>query len=194
MPLVRFERSNLRSQPWKNGGGVTHEVLCLPEGSSADHFDWRVSIAHIARSGPFSVFAGVDRVITLLEGGGVHLRSADGAIDHRLATPLEPFAFPGEAAVQAELLGADCHDFNVMTRRDACTACVEVLREATVLPHCRQGLLLVVRGAWSVQGVEDERLRADEGLWWHGPGRSWQVRPDRPESAMLSVSIAENQA
>ena len=93
MPLIRFHRSALPAQPWKNGGGVTREVLCLPEGSGFERFDWRVSIAHIASSGPFSSFPGVDRVITLLEGAGVHLRSADGAIDHRLDTPLAPFAF-----------------------------------------------------------------------------------------------------
>jgi environmental stress-induced protein Ves len=193
MPLVRFDRSTLPAQPWKNGGGVTREVLCLPQGSGLEQFDWRVSIAHIARSGPFSAYPGIDRVIALLEGGGVYLRSADGAIDHRLDTPLEPFAFRGEAEVQAELLGADCHDFNVMTRRAACSARVQVLREASLLPHCRQGLLLVAQGAWTVQGVEDLRLRPGEGLWWHGSGRSWQVRPDHPESAMLSVSIKENQ-
>jgi uncharacterized protein len=189
MPLIRFDRSALQAQPWKNGGGVTREVLCLPEGSGFAQFDWRVSIAQIERSGPFSVFAGVDRVITLLEGGGVHLRSADGAIDHQLDTPLAPFAFPGEAEVQADLLGADCHDFNVMTRRETCTARVQVLRQATLLPHCWQGLLLVARGAWTVQGVEDVRLGDGEGLWWHGSGRSWQASPHCAASAMIAVAI-----
>jgi uncharacterized protein len=189
MPLVRFNRASLPAQPWKNGGGVTREVLCLPEGSGFEQFTWRVSIAHIERSGPFSAFPGIDRVITLLEGGGVHLRSPDGAIDHRLDKPLKPFAFAGEAEVQADLLAEDCHDFNVMTRRDSCIARVEVLREPTLMSHCRQGLLLAVLGRWSVEGVEALRLDADEGLWWHGPGRSWQLRPQHPESAMLAVAI-----
>jgi len=189
MPLTRFHRSALPAQPWKNGGGVTREVLCLPEGSGFERFGWRVSIAHIARSGPFSAFPGVDRVITLLEGGGVRLRSADGAIDHRVATPLAPFAFPGEAQVYGELLGADCDDFNVMTRREACSAQVQVLRAAAVLPACAQGLLLAVRGGWSVQGEEALRLDADEGLWWHGSARSWRIVPAGPDSALLAVSI-----
>lgn len=189
MPLVRFHRSTLPAQPWKNGGGVTREVLCLPAGSGFERFDWRVSIAHIARSGPFSAFPGIDRVITLLEGGGVHLRSPDGAIDHRLATPLAPFAFAGEAQVHGELLGADCHDFNVMTRRAACSAQVQVLRAASRLPACGQGLLLAVRGGWSLQGEEALRLEADEGLWWHASARSWHLTPASADSALLAVSI-----
>ncbi|HET8744571.1 MAG TPA: HutD family protein [Ramlibacter sp.] len=190
MPLIRFHRSALPAQPWKNGGGVTREVLCLPEGSGFERFDWRVSIAHIASSGPFSAFPGVDRVITLLEGGGVHLRSADGAIDHRLDTPLAPFAFPGEASVHGELLGTDCHDFNVMTRRAACSARVQVLREPGALPACAQGLLMAVGGGWRAnEGGEVLQLQADEGLWWHGSDRSWHLVPDSAQSALLAVSI-----
>jgi environmental stress-induced protein Ves len=83
--------------PWKNGGGVTREIVCQPPGAGMDSFDWRVSIAHIASDGPFSAFPGIDRVITLLKGGGVHLSSADGQVNHRLGTPLAPFAFAGEA-------------------------------------------------------------------------------------------------
>ena len=98
--------------PWKNGGGVTREIVCLPPGAGMNDFDWRVSIAHIASDGPFSAFPGIDRVITLLSGGGVHLLGDDGQVDHPLDTPLAPFAFAGEAAIHAHLLAGDCHDFN----------------------------------------------------------------------------------
>ena len=37
-----------------------------------------------------------DRTIMLLAGDGVHLRSADGTLDHRLATLHRPFAFSGD--------------------------------------------------------------------------------------------------
>ena len=106
MPVHRFDRTSLIATPWKNGGGVTREIVCQPPGAGMDSFDWRVSIAHIASDGPFSAFAGVDRVITLLEGAGVRLRSTDGAFDHTLNTPLRPFAFAGEAPVVGTLLSA----------------------------------------------------------------------------------------
>ena len=103
--LHRFQRADLVATPWKNGGGVTREILSWPPGSTVANFDWRVSIAHIASSGPFSAFPGVDRVITLLEGAGVDLRSSGGAINHSLDHPLVPFAFAGEAPIDARLLG-----------------------------------------------------------------------------------------
>ena len=81
MPIHRFTREALTATPWKNGGGVTREIVCQPPGAGMDAFDWRVSIAHIASDGPFSAFAGVDRIITLLEGAGVRLHSTDGASD-----------------------------------------------------------------------------------------------------------------
>ena len=103
--LERFAIDQLASAPWKNGGGSTREIACWPPGAGFDDFDWRVSIATIAASGPFSTFAGVDRTIVLLEGDGVRLRSADGAIDHRLDTPLAPFAFGGDEPIDCTLLG-----------------------------------------------------------------------------------------
>ncbi len=66
MPWHRFDRATLPATPWKNGGGVTREIVCQPPGAGLAAFDWRVSIATIASDGPFSLFAGIDRVITLL--------------------------------------------------------------------------------------------------------------------------------
>ncbi|TRZ66771.1 MAG: hypothetical protein D4R98_05460 [Comamonadaceae bacterium] len=43
-------------------------------GSGISDFDWRVSIAYIASNGPFSAFPRVDRIITLLSGGGIAIK------------------------------------------------------------------------------------------------------------------------
>ncbi len=123
----RFTLADLSPTPWKNGGGSTREIVCWPPGAGMDTFDWRVSLATIAQSGPFSVFAGVDRVILLLDGDGVHLQSA-GGIDHRLDEALQPFAFSGDETLDCTLLGGPSQDFNVMTRRSTLRAEVKVLR------------------------------------------------------------------
>ena len=70
-----------------------------------DSFGWRISVATIAQAGPFSAFAGVDRQITLLDGDGVHLHSADGQINHALDQRWQPFAFSGDVALVCTLLG-----------------------------------------------------------------------------------------
>jgi environmental stress-induced protein Ves len=185
MPIHRFDRSTLAATPWKNGGGVTREIVCQPPAAGMDSFDWRVSIAHIESNGPFSAFAGVDRVITLLEGAGVRLHSSDGAFDHRLDMPLAPFAFAGEAPVTGTLLDGDCHDFNVMTRRAACRASVTVCRGATTLA-APAGLLLAVHGSWR---AETDTLSPGQGLWWRHGALSWSLAPASADAALLAVSI-----
>jgi environmental stress-induced protein Ves len=189
MPWHRFERATLPATPWKNGGGVTREIVCQPPGTGLDAFDWRVSIATIASDGPFSAFPGVDRVITLLEGGGVHLSGDADGIDHRLDMPLQPYAFAGEARIHARLLAGDCDDFNVMTRRASCQASVIALREATAL-SAPQGLLLALKGHWRAQAEVDatQALSAQQGLWWDRQA-AWHLSPQTADATLLAVTI-----
>lgn len=104
--------------PWKNGGGVTREVAASPPGAGMEAFDWRISIADVAASGPFSAFPGIDRILTVIEGSGLSL-----SIDGRAAVVLEvgspPLAFPGEARCEAGLRNGPVRDLNVMVRRGA---------------------------------------------------------------------------
>lgn len=194
MPWYRFDRATLPTMPWMNGGGVTREIACWPPGAGFDTFDWRMSIATIASDGPFSVFAGTDRVITLLEGGGVHLATGDGAIDHRLDTSWAPFAFPGEATIHGRLLAGECADLNVMTRRTVCRAEVRALRQSSQV-SAPDGLLLAVQGVWSVQaeGHEVQALPVQMGLWWHHDAQAeaitWHLHPRTPDAVLLTVTI-----
>jgi environmental stress-induced protein Ves len=64
--LKVFRASDYAVVPWKNGGGVTHDVLLLPEGATQEDFDIRLSLAPIVTEGLFSSFPGIDRHITRL--------------------------------------------------------------------------------------------------------------------------------
>lgn len=112
-----------RSNPWKNGGGTTAEVLSAPEGTSLSDFAWRVSIADVTHDGPFSEFKGVDRIIMVVEGAGMVL-SADG-VEHSLE-PMRPFNFSGDVATMARLIDGPTRDINIMTRRNLTTAVLAV--------------------------------------------------------------------
>jgi environmental stress-induced protein Ves len=101
--------------PWKNGGGVTRDVIVSPAGATMDDFDWRVSIAEIASSGPFSRFPGIDRKLAVLE-GSVAL-SVEGAAPVVLDPHAAALDFHGESAIQADLVDGPSMDLNVMTRR-----------------------------------------------------------------------------
>lgn len=190
MPLHRFDRTTLPATPWKNGGGVTREIACMPAGAGLEDFDWRISIAHVASDGPFSAYPGVDRVIALLEGAGMRLSTPDGAIDHCLRERLVPWAFAGEAAIRSELLGGDCDDFNVMTRRARCRARVEALRASQALPEARAGVLLASGGCVQLDSRDGRsvRLPPGHGLWWHDEPMAWQIHFE-PGAALLAATL-----
>lgn len=184
--VQRFSRATLPVTPWKNGGGTTQEIVSWPRDVGLDSFGWRVSIATIAASGPFSVFAGIDRVITLLEGDGVRLFTHDARIDHPLDVPLQPFAFSGDEAIDCTLAGGTSTDFNVMTRRGQWRADVRMLGSATAIEAAPHGVLLALRGAWQVNG---QQLLAGEGLHWADASHAWQALPESPDARLMAVRI-----
>ena len=71
--------SGHKRMPWKNGKGETIEIAVFPEGASVDTFDWRISMAPVASNGPFSVFPGIDRTLSILTGDGMMLSVEDMA-------------------------------------------------------------------------------------------------------------------
>jgi len=112
MQIIRF--AELKAEPWRNGGGVTREVA--RHGGDDGGWDWRVSIADVAKAGDFSAYPGMERVLTVIEGDLI-LLTVDGA-----EQPLEkyrPFRFDGGAATAAKLPTGDIRDLNVITRTTA---------------------------------------------------------------------------
>jgi environmental stress-induced protein Ves len=104
-------------QPWRNGGGVTRELLAWP---SADDWQLRISVAEIARDGAFSAFPGIDRWFAVVEGQGVVLRIAERRTTLDLDS--QPLPFDGADYAYAELQGGATRDLNLMARRDAGSA------------------------------------------------------------------------
>ena len=107
---------NYRRMKWRNGGGETAEIAVSPDDAGLDDFDWRVSMARVESDGPFSLFPGVDRTLSILEGEGVVLDIA-GRLPVRLTGVSEPYGFPADVAVHAGLVAGPVTDLNVMTRR-----------------------------------------------------------------------------
>lgn len=104
------------AQPWRNGGGLTRELLAWPSTS-----DWqlRVSVARIDRDGVFSPFAGMRRWFAVLHGAGVRLALPQGEVT---LTPADaPLAFDGEGAPMCHLLEGPTEDLNLMAPRHAGT-------------------------------------------------------------------------
>lgn len=102
--------------PWRNGAGTTTVVAEGPpaEGGPATEPAWRISIATIDRSAPFSEFAGVDRLLMPLSSAGLDL-VIDGRRVRGEAFDVLPFA--GESAVEAVDVRGTGLDLNLMTWR-----------------------------------------------------------------------------
>ncbi|TWI37162.1 HutD family protein [Paracoccus sulfuroxidans] len=109
-----YRASDRSFTPWKNGGGQTAEILALPKGAALDGFDIRLSTAVVASDGPFSSFTGINRVLTVLEGGPMLLTIEGRELE--LTDASAPFAFSGALPCAARLAGPQVLDFNVMTR------------------------------------------------------------------------------
>jgi len=154
--ITRFAYADLAVSRWRNGGGETRELIGYPPGAAS--FEWRASIASLAQDGPFSTFPGIDRIITLLHGDAVILTGP--GVQHRL-TPLQPWAFAGELALDARLEGGISEDFNIMTRRGKWQATVEVVTDAVSSPH---GVAWVLAGQWQL--ADGERLEVQHGIGW----------------------------
>ncbi|MFJ2088583.1 HutD family protein [Streptomyces sp. NPDC087901] len=127
--------------PWRNGGGTTREIVASP-GAPTDGFDWRVSLADVAADGPFSVFPGVDRTLTVVEGAGMDLMV--GGEHHIVDEPYWPHDFPGDLETDGRLLAGPVVNLNVMYRRDRARAETAVVRGTLRLMAPEGGAVLAV--------------------------------------------------
>jgi environmental stress-induced protein Ves len=139
MQIIR--KSSFTAVPWKNGGGITHEAIRVPATGSA--FRWRVSVAQIDVSGPFSNFAGYHRRMVLLRGNGVRL-TFDGSRQKDLRAVGDQAEFAGAVATSCELLDGPCTDLNLMVSDSVAgfSAGAESLREARALQSTQETLLI----------------------------------------------------
>jgi environmental stress-induced protein Ves len=142
--------SRYRRMPWKNGGGETVEIAISPAGSALSSFDWRISMATVATDGPFSIFPGIDRTLSILDGEGMSL-GIGGSAPVALTQTSAPLAFPADVPVSATLTSGPITDLNVMTRRGGTGHQVERLvvngeikfsgAAGTLLVFCHRGTL-----------------------------------------------------
>lgn len=108
MKIIR--RSEFKSVPWKNRGGMTHEIA---KEDGEQNILWRLSIAEVEQDGPFSLFAGLRRSLTVITGNGMDLCDAVGNVAHA-APLLQPITFSGNEVLKGVLRNGPCQDFNLI--------------------------------------------------------------------------------
>lgn len=107
----------LASEPWANGAGRT-KVIHAQTDVHSNALLWRISLAEITRTAPFSRFPGLDRVFTLATGGPLSLFVGD---TKHLLTLGQKLTFAGESPAEADLQASGSQlALNLMTRRISC--------------------------------------------------------------------------
>lgn len=125
--------SEFRAQPWKNGGGITHEIARWPD---VDDYDVRISIADDRTAGPFSRFPGYRRWSFLAAAAPIALDVA-GAV--RSLTALgDALEIDGDVAIRCSLPAGPTRLFNILVRHGVAAQigrgpCAEPVRFAFAL-------------------------------------------------------------
>lgn len=183
-----IKASEFKAMPWKNGAGLTTEMVIEPEGATLESgFLWRLSMADVRMDGPFSVFPDCERTLILLKGKGMQL-DFNGHGRKRLDTPLEPFRFGGEWHATGELIDGPCRDFNVIARKEVRHNLAvlrpeprSVLAEApTQLLYCLHGKARVTPPGQCLNHHDLLRLE-DAGVL--------EISAEAPETIVIAVSI-----
>ena len=173
---VRIALADAAPQPWRNGGGVTRELLAWP---SAAAWRVRISVADISAPGPFSSFrrAALVRRARRRRRGACRswpaIAARPGAIRHWSSTvPRRP---------DAALLGGPTRDLNLMLRGGARGRMERA--EHGVAWSAPRALARVLRGGPALAGApETRRSHCLAHTLLHGSARGPQrLLADGPE-------------
>ena len=179
MNLVRCDA--VEPQPWRNGGGLTRELLAWP---APDEWKLRISVADIRADGPFSAFPGVDRWFAVLEGNGVRLGLPEGRRSVEIAD--DPLAFRGESAPACELLDGATRDLNLMLRRNAGRGAMQRARSGGdfAVPARFRALFTVDALTLQIDGSDALHLPAFALAWDASAAQvCWRIAADAPVRA-----------
>jgi environmental stress-induced protein Ves len=178
--VILISASDAAPVPWKNGGGVTRELLRLPADGS-DDWTLRISVADIAADGPFSPFPGITRWFAVLAGAGVRLSFADRVLNIRRGDA--PLRFDGADAPGCTLLDGATRDLNVMVREGAGTVAVDAASFRDECPAPRTaGYGFFALRAVRLHGPAETPVQMPAlSLCWQeppfGPPRPWTIEP-----------------
>ncbi len=111
--MKTYTNKQFKVMPWKNGLGMTTEMVKLSTGTETI---FRLSRARVDSDGPFSLFEGMDRYLMILQGSGLWLFCTDFP-DAQLTQDSGPFFFSGDKEIHSSLIKGPVEDFNVMVKR-----------------------------------------------------------------------------
>ena len=166
------------AQPWRNGGGVTQELLAWPADATNSDWQLRISVARIESSGPFSAYPGVERWFAVVQGEGVVLRFANRRV--MLGAGSEPVRFEGASAPDCGLLDGPTQDLNLMVRSDAGRGAMLLANggEAWVSTAWLRAVFTAEPVTLQIDGSDAADLPVGTLAWREAAGQQvWRLKP-----------------
>ncbi len=176
--------ADIPATPWRNGGGVTRELAMWPD---AGDWAWRMSVADVDKSGPFSKFEGIERWFAVLEGAGVQLDVA--GVPHRVTAADAPLFFDGAAATGCELIDGKTRDFNLMVRRGSePSRMVRVKERFSETLHAIKTIAIYAYGSRATVLFDEEVLQLEAAsLAWRTVTGSAAVRVAAEQALWMEI-------
>lgn len=184
-------------QPWRNGGGMTRELLVWPAGSTGQDWQLRITLAEVTQDGPFSPFPEVRRHFVVVNGCGLSLRWVSDDQWQELRPGHAPLLFDGALPPDCRLLreateaAAHSTDLNLMTRNLHGHMQPIQQGQAMLLATEQRGFFAAQAGHWWCGDTPAQPIAAHT-LVWQGDGltsippEDWHFEPlatntpDRP--------------
>ncbi|WP_407277614.1 HutD family protein [Aromatoleum evansii] len=163
--VLRFELSAVSTEPWRNGRGITRVLASGSFSRNLEQWDYRLSLADISASGPFSTFKGIERSSLLLEGSSLLL--TDGEERQLRAGPMEVIRYNGEWPLNAVIGSSPTRCLNVMTRKGIASGMLKVLDGMNAVPAADLVMLLSLHDGCEVKTAESsapQKLNKYEGI------------------------------
>lgn len=151
-----FPAATRPETPWKNGGGVTRLVTSAQGGSR--EFGWRLSLADVSASGPFSCFPGISRLMGILT-GELQLE-VEGLAPVTLHPNSPAFAFSGAIPASGTPLGNLVQDINLMFDPACFTATLTYAAHGIEQSTSKATRLLLALEPLQLNGIALARLDA----------------------------------
>jgi hypothetical protein len=174
--FTALDPSTYGRTPWKNGGGVVIDIAGRSRETAAlqggwDAVLWRFGRTTIPVAAPFSDLTGFDRLLMVVEGRGLVLRTSTEEIDVREA--FVPVRFAGETKIVSRLEAGPVQVVNLIADRGYAAIALERLAAGT--PKALTAgihVLYAVAGACALRCDGEQRALAD--------GHALQVECDYP--------------
>ena len=181
--ITLYSKSDFKDCPWKNGKGVTKELLKSGNGTA---YDWRLSIATVDEDGEFSDFSGYNRVLFLLSGSGIHLQhnGLTESSSNFLNKQGQAARFNGGWKTTGKLVSKGITDFNLIANNST------VLIHTAEFISSKGSVTSPAKAVLLFYSLSESSLRLDHSNTLTIP-ESTLLRVDGHEENVLSIESGE---